>query len=325
MVCQIVGMSTELVSSERISEQVDQTVLGVGDENDWVIRNAVVLNRDSRNGRRYTDSALKDVAKLCERNPVAIEHEDDKGRRYKDRNGQLAHGRVDGQRVVADWHLNENHPTSKQIRTDARKFPENLCLSIEIDEGKWDGRMAGDGVMEIGRVKEMLDTSIVARGGTTKSIYESDPSNKKRSRKMITESKSVDVASQVESKIREADERRKVEDKIDKLTRTLEDQQAVNKKLQESLDEYKLKEERAEKAKLIQERAKTLKAGDISPEYATTLAKLSDTEVEMYLKDRAKLLENAPPASGSTFVETPSIGNQKQETTHELSWMKLCS
>ena len=315
-------MSTDIAQlsmrTERISERVDQTVLGVGDDNDWVIRNVVVVNRDSRNGRRYLDTALKDVAKLCERNPVAIEHEDEKGRRYADRNGQLRHGRVDGTRVVADYHLNENHPTSKQIRTDARDFPENLCLSIEIDEGQWDGRIAHDGVMEIGRVKEMLDTSIVARGGTTKSIYESEP--KKKARKMITE-KSVDVGSQVEAKIREADERRKVEEKIDKLTRTLEDQQAVNKKLQEQLDEYKLKEERSAKAKVIQEQAKLLKAGEISPEYAATLAKLSDAEVELHLKDRAKLLEAAPT---STFVETPSVGGSKTETSHEFSWMKLC-
>lgn len=320
--------STLEATSEKLTERIEQPGVTVGtDANDWVIRNVVVLNRESKNGRRYLDTALRDVSRLAERNPVAIEHEDEKGRRYMDRNGQLRKPRVDGTRVVADYHLNENHPTSKQIRTDAEKFPENLCLSIEIDQDQWEGQIAADGVLEVSHVKELLDTSIVARGGTTRSLYESQdpptPPRKKRSK--MSENK--DLERQLDAKIREAEERRKSQDERDKLIRDLEDQKALNAKLTEQVNAYKAQEARTAKVAKIQERAKQLKAGEISADYASSLAKLEEAEIDVLLQERAKLLETSQQSSGwgSPSPDPPSVGGTtiQSGSTDSFSWMNF--
>lgn len=281
----------------RLIERYDQPTgyLQV-DREKAVIRNVAICNSVSVNGRNYTPSAMADIQRLCERRPVAMEHEDLKSsikRRYMDRNGQLRNCRLAEGRVVGDWHLNKDDSTTARILTDAEEFPENLCLSIEIPERQWEGGLdRSTGKVRIDRVREMLDVSVVAFGGTTRSLKEHVEPNEEL--EMTTaNTPSVDVSREIADRLREQEERRKTEDTINALKREVEDQKALNARLTEERDRYKAAEEKRVKAARIVEQAKELKAGEISAEYAESLAALPDESITLALQDRARLLEQA--------------------------------
>lgn len=151
---------------------------------------------------------------------------------------------------------------------------------------------------------------------------------------MTTQPNSAAVSTQavseaVRSQLAEADEKRRVQETIDRLTRERDDAKAVAAKLQEQVDAFKATEQRRAKATTIVEKAKTLGAGDISTAYAETLAKLDDAEIETTLKERAELLKRAGGNSSSDTqtpapnFHAPSVGgdtNQQQQSP--FSWLK---
>jgi len=305
----------------------------------FIVRGVRVLNEVSRNGGTYTRRARESAARLACRLPLAIEHTGDDGRRqYTDRVGQLREARLthDGQ-VEADAYINRGHDRASQIRIDAEHFPENICLSIELPGDGWvgeDNRPQGGYVVE--DITSMADCCIVATGGTTSNLFEDfRHSTNQSDEDDMSETKATQQVSKealseaVKSSLAEVEERRKVSETIDKLTRQVEDLGDANKKLQEQLDKYKLAEQRAAKAAEIRKKAKELGAGEISEAYATSLAKLDDGEIEESLKDRAELLKKAggEPSSESRGDSTepnfhaPSVGGEKK-LSDEFSWLR---
>lgn len=321
-------MSTRQAISERSTTQRQLSV----EETDefYVIKNARVLNEVSRNGGTYTRRARESAARLANYLPLSIEHTSDDGqRRYNDRVGQLRSGRLteDGQ-VEADLYVNKGHDRSKQIAIDAKHFPQNINLSVELPPEGWigeDKRPHGGYVVE--DISQMLDCCIVARGGTTNTLYEGHVPRTEPDEEEMTATttpptiSNSQITEAVRASLTEAEEKRKVQETIDRQTREIEDQKAVISKLQEQLKKYKDADERRAKAAQIIEQAKALGAGDITDKYAATLAKLDDTEVETMLKERANTLKNAGQLHDPIQVHAPSVG-ASSGSSNQFSWLR---
>lgn len=311
----------------------DASTLRVTEQDDLLIIHGVrVLNEVSRNGGSYSRRARESAARLANRLPVAIEHTGDDGqRRYTERVGQLREGRLNADGMTeADLYVNRGHALARQIEIDAKHMPENINLSIEIPENGWvgeDNRWEG-GEYTVDDITEMVDCCIVARGGTTSTLHESikpktvsDEDDMAETTAKITESQLHDA---VQKSIKEAEERRKVQEQVDKLTRQVEDKDAVIAKLQEQVNAYESKEKQRERLTAIHAEAKELEAGEISESYAASLAKLEPEEVTTQLKERAELLKKAggsqEPSETPSFHK-PSVGADSQAKDDPFPWM----
>ena len=301
-----------------------------------IVRGVRVLNEVSKNGGTYSRRARESAARMCSRLPLAIEHTNANGdRHYLDRVGQLREGRLTPEGAVdADMWINRGHQSSQQIVTDAKHFPENINLSVELPPDGWIGEdkrhMGGGYVVE--DITRMDDVSIVARGGTTNTLYEGhrpkvEPDEDDMSTATTPAVNTQAVTEAVRSQLAEADERRRVQETVDRLTRERDDAKAVAAKLQEQVNAFQATEARRAKAIKIIEQAKTLNAGEISVGYAETLAKLDDTEIETTLKERAQMLARAgntqAPASTGHNFNAPSVGAVGTDNTPSpFSWLK---
>lgn len=328
-------MSLHAAITERAATQRGLVVETTDDYH--VIRGVRVLNEVSRNGGTYSRRARESAARLCTRLPLALEHTNANGdRNYLDRVGQLREGRLTSDGAVeADAWINRGHQHSAKIVNDAKHFPENINLSIELPPDGWigeDKRHLGGGYV-VEDIQRMDDCSIVARGGTTNTLYEGhrpqvEPDEDDMSATQTPAVNTHAVTEAVRSQLAEAEDKRRVQEQIDKLTRERDDAKAVNLKLQEQLNALQAAEERRKKAAVIVEQAKKLNAGDISLAYAETLAKLDDAEIEGTLKERATLLAKAgggAPLGESTGhnFNAPSVGGTSQETQPSpFSWLK---
>lgn len=300
----------------------------------YIVRGVRVLNEVSRNGGKYSQRARESAARLSNRLPIAVEHTNSEGfRRYTDRVGQLREGRVlaDGN-VAADAYINRGHSLAEAIKIDAKNFPENICLSVEIPEGGWigeDTRNDGGGYI-VEDITEMHDVAIVAFGGTTSNLYEGHTPNSlvEEDEDDMSDKGQQGVSQQsinetLQRTLAEHEERRKIQEQIDKLTRERDDALAVKAKLEERIAAFELKEAQATKSKAIRKQASELGAGEITEEYALTLAKLSDDEATAMLKERAEMLKKAGGSNtgDAPNFNAPSVGGEQQAERDQFSWI----
>lgn len=297
-------------------------------DDDWVIPGLVVLKEESKNGRLYSIQARQDAARLCEGLPLASEHEDEtriqsgnSGRLWHDRLGSLERGYLDKKgNVRADVRLNEHHPHARLFRENCRRFPKNACLSVEIGSDGFQSSTTSDGRMQVDRISEMLDLSVVARGGTTRSLYESD--NSKQKDTQMADDKQIETV--VDEKLREQDERRRVKQenaelrvKLDTATKTIEQQC-------ERIAEFEAADEKRKKIASIKEQAESLNC-PIDDKIAGDLALLPDERVTESLKERAELIKNAKGKKDDAdhfYRPTSSdAGNVDDEVTDAEKWL----
>ena len=328
-------MSHHAAINER---SIGQGTLDVSETDDfYIVKGVRVLNEVSKNGGTYSRKARESAARLCNRLPLSIEHTDEKsGRKYLDRVGQLREGRMspDGQTMADAW-INRGSRYAQQIKIDAKHCPENICLSIELPPSGWigeDKRHVGGGYI-VEDIVSMDDCAIVASGGTTKNLYEGHRPEPTPDEDDMTATPSPAVSTQsvseaIRSQLAEAEDKRRVQEQIDRLTRERDDAKAVASKLQEQVAAFQASEQRRTKAVAIVEKAKTLGAGEISTAYAETLAKLDDVEVEATLKERAELLKRAGGGGQSSSEPAPNFhapsvgGTSDSQTPSPFSWLK---
>jgi hypothetical protein len=323
-------MSNHKAISERMLSQTNLTV----EETDeyFVVKGVRVLNEVSRNGGTYSKRARESAARLLNRLPLAIEHTNEQGyRKYTDRVGQLREGQVlsDGN-VVANAYVNKGHALAEAIKIDAKNFPENICLSIELPGDGWigeDKRSDGGGYL-VEDITRMDDVAIVAHGGTTSNLFEGHVPTSQNEEENDMSDKAAPGVSQtainesIQKTLAEHEERRKVQEQMDKLMRERDDALAVSKKLEEQLNAYKLKEEQAARAAEIRKQAAELGAGEIAESYALSLAKLSADEAAAILKERAEMLKKAgTTTSTSPNFNAPSVGGTENHTVDAFGWL----
>lgn len=158
------------------------------DEKKGIIFGVKVLGATSLNGYEYSPRSMRDAARLYEGITVQVEHDDGEA---EDSIGVLKDSRYERGAVYADWHLNRKHRLYEKFMEDAQKFPRNISLSHEVDDGEYTFEDGPDGPI-IESIKSVMWVSVVRLGGTNKGLKESKmairskkrPSNKTRRRRL---------------------------------------------------------------------------------------------------------------------------------------------
>lgn len=137
-----------------------------------VIHGVKVLGLSSRNGRRYSEQALRQAVPLYEGARVNVNHPKGSAtapRDYRDRLGFLREVRYqDGEGLFADLHFNPKHDLAERLIWDAEHAPQNVGLSHNV-LARIEQRGQTPVVTEIHRV---LSVDLVADPATTSGLFE---------------------------------------------------------------------------------------------------------------------------------------------------------
>lgn len=285
-----------------------------------IVRGVRVLNRTSRNGGIYEAKAIESAAKLSNRLPLSLEHTSEEGRRYVDRVGQLRDGRVieGGKAVEADAWINRGDKLADKIRIDAKHFPENINLSVELPADGWIGEDSRrvDGKYRVRDITRMVDCSIVAEGGTTSTLYESyrpDGDNN------MSQPATTDVKETVKAVLSEEKSAAAAIAERAAFDKQIEELRAANEKLQGELKEMRDAEARRVRIAAIIAQAKELGAGEITEEYAKTLAALDEASTKAIFEREASLAKQQ--ADTPRHVQAPSVGAVVETSNKSWSWV----
>jgi len=159
----------EFVSSHGVTVQVDKT--------QGVLEGVKLIGLESRNGRRYRESALAKAASLYEEAKVNVNHPREGAlapRDYQDRLGVIRRVRLrSGEGLYGDLHFNPKHALAEQLVWDAENNPRNVGFSHNVL-----ARVSRQGevaiVEEITRVQSV---DLVADPAATQGLFEQAEKN----------------------------------------------------------------------------------------------------------------------------------------------------
>ncbi|HEX3598897.1 MAG TPA: hypothetical protein VHU84_02070 [Lacipirellulaceae bacterium] len=161
--------------SELLQEFVDSGSQRLRvDREAGVIRGVKLLGLNSRNGRRYRESALVDAIALYEGAKVNINHP--KGHPLSPRDYQDRLGVVRGVQFRAsdglfgDLHFNPRHALSEQLVWDAEHASQNVGMSHNVLART---KQVGDEVV-VEAITKVQSIDLVADPATTSGLYEHD-------------------------------------------------------------------------------------------------------------------------------------------------------
>ncbi len=159
--------------SELLQEFVDSASQQLRVDHDaGVIRGVKLLGLDSRNGRRYRESALIEAIGLYEGAKVNINHP--KGhplspRDYQDRLGVVRGVQFRaGEGLFGDLYFNPRHALSEQLVWDAEHAPQNVGMSHNVLARTT--QHGSDTVVEA--ITKVQSIDLVADPATTNGLYE---------------------------------------------------------------------------------------------------------------------------------------------------------
>ena len=159
--------------AEALQEYVDSRGVALRlDRNQSVLRGVKLIGLESRNGRRYRQSALEQAKSLYEEAKVNVNHPKDgplAPRDYQDRLGVIREVELrSGEGLFGDLHFNPKHPLAEQLAWDAEHNPRNVGFSHNVL-----ARLSREGettlVEEITRVQSV---DLVADPAATLGLYE---------------------------------------------------------------------------------------------------------------------------------------------------------
>jgi len=157
----------ETLTCEGISLAVDREA--------GVIRGVKVLGALSRNGREYTQEALRKSVGLYEGVRVNVNHVGrGQSRGYGDRIGKLENAQVREGGIFADLKFNPKHALAEQLAWDAENAPGNVGLSHDA-EGRL-SRRNGKAVVE--EILSVRSVDLVADPATTAGLFEGEIGDK---------------------------------------------------------------------------------------------------------------------------------------------------
>lgn len=174
------------------------TVAGKVDREAGEIRGVKLLGLVSRNGRRYSEQAVKDAAKLYAGATVYINHPAKPGqsRGYQERFGAIGES-VEfraGEGLVGTLKFNPKHPLAEQVCWDAEQETPGVGLSHNV-KARTKRDKGGELVEEIAKVESV---DLVDGPATTHSLFESEESQMP-SLKEILESYKADAPAELQS------------------------------------------------------------------------------------------------------------------------------
>ena len=136
-----------------------------------VVRGVKIIGRNSKNGRDYTEPALRGAVQMYEGAPVNVDHPEKFGnpRGYRDRFGRLRDVRAEADGLYGDLHYNPHHAVAEQFLYDAEHSPENLGLSANhLFRGE-----RRNGRMVVESIAKVISVDLVADPATTRGLFES--------------------------------------------------------------------------------------------------------------------------------------------------------
>ena len=150
-------------------------ISGVGgnvDTENHVIKGVKILGASSKNGRRYSEAAMRSAASLYEGAKVNLNHPKGKAsepRGYEERIGHLKGVTYRESSLYADLHYNPKHPNADQLVYDAQHSPGNGGFSHNVEAKT--SRQNGQLVVE--SITRVVSVDLVADPATTNGIFES--------------------------------------------------------------------------------------------------------------------------------------------------------
>lgn len=140
-----------------------------------VIRGVKILGLRSRNGRVYSEAALRRAVPLYEGAKVNVNHprrEGDAPRDYQERLGVVRSVAFRaGSGLYGDLHYNPKHPVAEQLVWDAQHQPENVGLSHNVIAQT---RREGEQLF-VEAVERVISVDLVADPATTAGLFEGQP------------------------------------------------------------------------------------------------------------------------------------------------------
>lgn len=166
----------------KLSESVYGDALKV-DRDAGVIRGVKILGRESKNGRTYSDRAMREAATLYEGRKVNIDHMMREGseRPFRDVFGELRNVHMKEGAVYGDLHFLKSHPLAEQVCEAAERFPTQFGLSHDA-EGRT-ARQGGKLIVE--SVIAVHSVDLVNTPATNAGLFESVASTGKDRRMKI--------------------------------------------------------------------------------------------------------------------------------------------
>lgn len=155
------------------------------DRESGVIGGVKLLGLTSKNGRRYTESAVRNAASLYEGARCHIDHRDphtSQSRSLSTRFGVIRGVNYrESEGLFGDLHYTKSHPMAEPIAEMAERFPESFGMSHDADGNV--RRVGGETLVE--SIKAVNSVDVVDSPATTRGLHESEESMKTTLKKLI--------------------------------------------------------------------------------------------------------------------------------------------
>jgi len=159
--------------SQLLQEYVDSRGVAVSvDRGAGVLRGVKLIGLESRNGRRYQESALAAAVALYEESKVNVNHPKEgplAPRDYQDRLGVIRNVELrQGEGLYGDLHFNPKHALAEQLLWDAQHNPRNVGFSHNVL-----ARLSRDGeTTVVEEITKVQSVDLVADPATTQGLFE---------------------------------------------------------------------------------------------------------------------------------------------------------
>lgn len=158
----------ELIQEFRDSRGVEMSV----DREVGILRGVKLIGLESRNGRRYRESALATAASLYESAKVNVNHSKEgplTPRDYQDRLGVIRSVELRaGEGLFGDLHFNPKHSLAEQLLWDAEHNPHNVGFSHNVM-----ARLSRvDETVVVEEITKVQSVDLVADPATTQGLFE---------------------------------------------------------------------------------------------------------------------------------------------------------
>ena len=286
----------EFVDSRGVTMRVDRSL--------GVLRGVKLIGLESRNGRRYRESALEQAKSLYEESKVNVNHPKDgplAPRDYQDRLGVIR-GVVlrSGEGLFGDLYFNPKHPLAEQLAWDAEHNPRNVGFSHNVL-----ARLSREGEMTVvEEITRVQSVDLVADPAATLGLYE------QAEQTLRWDALTVESLEQQRPDL--------IEEMRSALTRHLQEELSEANRVVATLERRQLVVELLCKHHLLvpingEKNHDHAGAGcqEVSPAFFEMLTKVeSDKEVKQLIVERAELVRSAPNWQSRLVSGTPRSRDQ---------------
>lgn len=157
------GRVEEQVADWRCESQIDRGAR--------VLRNIALTGRESKNGYRYTETALRNAARLYDHKPVFLDHADRPGgtahRSTRDLVGSIINSRFEQGRIRSDVRVLDTESGRTFLALAEENTPGVGMSHVVLAHRSADGSM-------VEKIEDVLSVDVVVKPATTTTLRESN-------------------------------------------------------------------------------------------------------------------------------------------------------